>query len=232
MAKKLKEVEKQPDYSVGVARGSLKVELLKNRSAARCSVETNVVDYRRDKLDPQRTWSEVVVFRVASLWMHPTQNEPLRMILHKPRHRSWVYASELAEEKNNEIEYGTDLFFKFDRSKIVYRFGYRNYPTIYNSEDACYIHFYNSKSIAIRAILEEFKSVAPVGGIDIVNFQAVNDDLLSSMGMVRLPDVLGNSEAMWYGNPGAIARRGSNGGFQQSQNIASFMDILAGEVAK
>lgn len=65
--------------------------------------------------------------------------------------------------------------------------------------------FYDSKSMAITAILTELKKYRMIGGINTASFSNVPNELLEQVGFLKSPELMGRGIDMWFGTPAIFA---------------------------
>jgi hypothetical protein len=221
-------------YKIGIEKGSLEVELLRTGKQARAAFRFDMVDYQADPQSPNRNINAHVTFDVCGLWIHPLNNEPIKMHLVPPRNNIiWNTACEV-HGRGGEIAYGKDHYLRIDQSGEIVRYGNKTKLTVQDSDTRIDQDFFASKAAAIRAILAYVAQFSPVGGTEMVNFNLVSDDALLDIGFSRVPDMMNKCVAMWYGNPEKSFSLG-DGGYEdrhaRDQNIVSFLKTMQQEVA-
>ncbi len=233
MAKKTADmvVKGSNKFAVGLERGSLKLEILKDRSQARARFQFSMIDYSLPPDDKNRSIVDTVVFDVISVWLQPRTNEPIKMHLAPPRHNRIWNAVKLVNGTSGEVPYGTNHSLRLDKTNTAVRYNWKQENKMYLQEEGVYVFFYENKATTIRTLLEYTKEHHPVGGVELVNLNRVPDAMLADIGFVAVPDVLGRGLSMWYGNPDSIGGRGSLGSVEKSKNVASFLNLLQKEVS-
>lgn len=91
---------------------------------------------------------------------------------------------------------------------------------------------HDSKSHAIKAILDRMSTRKTIAGLDLVTFRDIPDDILLGAGYHRVPDLMGRGVDMWMGSPDKVSDVGTEHisyrevTERQTKNVESFLKVL------
>lgn len=195
-----------------------------------------------------RSWGDRVIarFPLVSAWIDPSSTDAAKVCkatMLVPEHpadkegRNAVKIYEMLMSYYGERsiqKYGVPTM-KFSADDygdtILYCCADGNYRA--KAEGYKYTPIYNNKSDAFMAIINELSSYSSVSvaGIDTINLNNINDELLEEMGFIKVPDQMGVGVPMWFGDPVSIASAGrrstSRWGYNsgQEEDSASVKEI-------
>ena len=90
-------------------------------------------------------------------------------------------------------------------------------------------HIYDTKALAIEAIINRINHIVQVGGVDLVDLTLIDDSVLIESGFEKVPDAMNKGPAMWMGDPDNIVQAGTNNRFSytaQKENCISFLQLM------
>lgn len=99
-------------------------------------------------------------------------------------------------------------------------------------EDYKSYEIYDTKAIAIEQLIDHLRIRKTIGGLSMVNFMRIPDDILESVGYEPVPDLLGRGFPMWKGNPESVSeassaqRYGTTQHEKQTSNAESFLELV------
>lgn len=106
--------------------------------------------------------------------------------------------------------------------------------TVYRKIDEDYktYHVFDSKALALNAILNKVKLTINVGGVDLIDFSLVPDSVLVEAGFEKVAPLVGRGPDMWMGNVDSVVNAGSTWASTENQqrNCTSFLNILAASI--
>lgn len=97
------------------------------------------------------------------------------------------------------------------------------------------IPVYDSKALAVDAAIQAIASTVPLGGTELINYNAIPDAYMEQFGFEKVPDVLGVGVPMWKGKPDAIIKKSSGYGYsyeKDKKNRAGFLDLIQQALAE
>lgn len=199
-----------PEYEVVVREPKFEVskKLINNRREAYLILTYMTIN--REHGDEKRSHEIQVQLPVISLWSDNTRNEAVKAHLglgHTKRddgllqrlmfYRALEKAKEAVANRHNMVMTAS--------SQMVIRYGMPNETNYSNTTDMDggyqTLYYYNSKSEAIKGILDALQEHRNIGGINIASFATVPNELLVQMGFTMVPDIIGQGLPMWMGNP-------------------------------
>jgi hypothetical protein len=106
---------------------------------------------------------------------------------------------------------------------------YRHNGTFLEDYQSYFI--YDSKAIAFLTLVDHLRLRKTIGGLSMVNFTKLPDDILQSVGYEMIPDQLGRGFPMWKGNPETVTEAsapgyGSMRWERQASNAESFLELV------
>jgi len=201
-----------------------KFKILRDRSAGVAWIE-----YELHDTDGNITVKKLRV-RILSCWINQYNGNAIKVHMQanlaRPSHVQFVSLI----ISSGKLD-GRDGIFTAERSGVI-RFGYEpsiNYGDCYTGYNQTFEVYkvYDSKAIAITAILNDMGRRLQVGGVHLINLDLVDDSVLEEVGFEKVPDLLRCSVPMWSGNPGDIVRAGGRSTWdQEKKNCESFLTLL------
>lgn len=219
--------------------GTLKVEILKDRSKARAQFEWRLRDYGAGGKHNYnvKTWIDLI-----SIWVDPHTNKCCKFHGVQP---AGVLGDSLGKRLIHEgfVNIDSDLQLTTDKNRSVLRYGWQSKKLTgsYQTNDRAShddVYIYDTKSIAIRRIIEATKKFFSLGGVDQVNFNAVSDQLLTDIGLMEVKDELRRGASMWMGNVDKIVSFAQHSSYRttsdsvRTSNVESFLEILSRDIGK
>lgn len=180
----------------------------------------------------------VMELPIISIWVDGGNGNAVKVHLQSLSFDSGISRFTNFIRREGGINYGSKhQVFTCDRSGSVIRYGVREpgyqYQASNNDNYYSSTPIYDSKAEAIKATVDEISSGVPLGGLDLINFDAIPDSFMEQMGFEQIPDELKVSLPMWKGDAKNIARSTrdsySYGGYgyeKTKQRRLSFLDLL------
>lgn len=206
-----------------------KFKILRDRSAGMAWIEYELID-KNGNLATKK-----LGIKILSCWINRHNGNAIKVHMQanpaRPSHIQFVNAI----ISSGKLE-GREGIFTAERSGTI-RFGYEpsmNYGDCYTGYTETFDAYkvYDSKAIAITAILKDMGQRLQVGGVHLINLSLVSDDVLEEVGFEKVPDLLRCSIPMWSGNPSDIVRAGGRSSWdQEKKNCESFLTLLQQSLA-
>lgn len=229
-AAKVKPMPRQDSlYSVNVY--DVKFFKLKDQAEAWCQIKYEAKMHRGE------VRQEMLELPVLSLWLDEVSGHAAKAHLH-------AYGNDKGLRDFVDIckrEGGIDFSirsqeFTVDRSGMVMRLGVR-YDQYQSKSDDTWdrIPVYDSKAMAVDAAIQAIASSVPLGGTELINYNAVPDAYMEQFGFEKVPDMLGVGVPMWKGKPDAIIKKSGYGGYsyeRDKKNRAGFLDLIQQALAE
>lgn len=181
---------------------------------------TGTVEFQVKKwVDAYITHDFPVKFVLLSCWKFPHKNSVSKAHLFynatNPAQRIFMENIRLlgeVEVGSGEVKGGTNSRFSLMADANIIRYGLASgidTVRIPNPESGRYYNLYESKAQALASVINQVAVYRTVGGHKKINFSKIGDDVLTSVGFVRQPDLLQRGVPMWYGDP-ETATQGSD----------------------
>ncbi len=208
---------------------SNKFKILQDRSTGIARMEYELRD-TDGNLDTKK-----LGIRILSCWVNRHTGNAIKVHMQaniaRPSHAKFIDLI----ISSGKLE-GREGIFTAERNGIV-RFGFEpsaNYGDCYTGYTDTFdvYNVYDSKAIAITAILNDLGRRLQVGGVQLINLDLVSDSVLEEVGFEQVPDLLRHSVSMWSGNPKDVVRAGGRNSWdQEKKNCESFLALLQQSLA-
>lgn len=184
-----------------------------------------------------------VTFALLSAWQFPNKNAIVKAHLVHNRLDGYQqilmkYLNEIGEvpisTSESRAEQGVVFSFMADGNILRYGRGSTSSDDgirTYDREGGRY-NLYDSKARAFNGIISYLKTYKTLGGYRRINFDLIPDNVLESIGFVRMPDILRRGVAMWRGNP-EMAASGSDGYLssdKEAKNRESLLEMIQASI--
>lgn len=202
---------------------------------------------------------EIAEFPLVSCWLDPNKATALRickahaLVPKTPANKKEENAIKVAEymlaqsgERKIQQYSSPRMSLSVDDFDNIVRYGCDETPYRSDGHDYSKIPVFDSKSEAINSILEAIKSysIAAIAGIDLINLNAISDQVLLEMGFLKSVDQMGVSVPMWCGDATSIMSLGrrsygyssysqerSGSSATQAEVVESFLDLIEMDLA-
>lgn len=160
--------------------------------------------FRHTTANAEPTESSLPRIPLVSCWIDPKKNVAVKA------HGILVRTNTMHKSFYNKLkrcgiaECDTDMVVSTDFNWIV-RYGSKSGYTYtamhYDGDNTRRYNIYDTKSHALRDLIENVAHYQTVGGLEMLSLNSVSDSVLVEFGYVKIPDMLKRGPAMWLGMP-------------------------------